>query len=37
LVEFEGVTHMGPMMVAAEAEPVFERYVAFMEEALGGE
>jgi pimeloyl-ACP methyl ester carboxylesterase len=37
LVEFESVTHMGPMMVSAEAKPVFERYVAFLEELLQGE
>jgi pimeloyl-ACP methyl ester carboxylesterase len=30
LVEFEGVTHMGPMLLAKEAKPVFERYAAFM-------
>lgn len=34
LVEFEGVTHMGPMLLQKEARPVFERYVAFMEEVL---
>jgi pimeloyl-ACP methyl ester carboxylesterase len=31
LVEFEGVTHMGPMLLKKEARPVFGRYVAFME------
>ncbi len=31
LVEFEGVTHMGPMMLKKEAEPVFARYVAFVQ------
>ena len=31
LVEFEGVTHMGPMMLKKEAKPVFDRYVAFMQ------
>ncbi len=36
LVEFEGVTHMGPMMLKKEAQPVFERYVAFMESMLSG-
>jgi len=36
LVEFEGVTHMGPMMLKKEAQPVFERYVAFMESVLSG-
>lgn len=30
LVEFEGVTHMGPMLLKREAEPVFERYVGFL-------
>ena len=30
LVEFEGVTHMGPMMLKKEAKPVFGQYVAFM-------
>jgi pimeloyl-ACP methyl ester carboxylesterase len=34
LVEFEGVTHMGPMLLKKEAEPVFGRYVAFMAEVL---
>ena len=34
LVEFEGVTHMGPMLLQKEARPVFERYVAFLEEVL---
>lgn len=34
LVEFEGVTHMGPMLLKNEAEPVFGRYVAFMKEVL---
>ena len=34
LAEFEGVTHMGPMMLKKEAEPVFGRYVAFMEKVL---
>jgi len=29
LVEFEGITHMGPMLLKNEAGPVFERYVAF--------
>jgi pimeloyl-ACP methyl ester carboxylesterase len=29
LVEFEGVTHMGPMMLRKEAKPVFDRYAAF--------
>lgn len=35
LVEFEGVTHMGPMLLGKEAKPVFERYVAFMKGLLG--
>jgi pimeloyl-ACP methyl ester carboxylesterase len=30
LVEFEGATHMGPMLLKKEGEPIFERYVAFM-------
>jgi pimeloyl-ACP methyl ester carboxylesterase len=30
LVEFDGVTHMGPMMLKKEARPVFERYVEFV-------
>jgi len=30
LVEFEGVTHMGPMILRKEARPVFERYSSFM-------
>lgn len=34
LVEFEGVTHMGPMMLRKQARPVFGRCVAFMEEVL---
>jgi pimeloyl-ACP methyl ester carboxylesterase len=36
LVEFEGVTHMGPMLLAKDAQPVFGRYVAFMEQLLDG-
>ncbi len=36
LVEFEGITHMGPMMLRKKAKPVFERYVAFMEKVLRG-
>ncbi len=36
LVEFEGVTHMGPMLLAKEAQPVFGRYVAFVERLLDG-
>ena len=34
LVEFEGVTHMGPMLLKKEAQPVFERYAAFLREQL---
>ena len=34
LVELEGVTHMGPMLLQKEARPVFERYVAFVEGVL---
>jgi pimeloyl-ACP methyl ester carboxylesterase len=34
LVEFEGVTHMGPMLLRREARPVFERYVAFVNRHL---
>jgi pimeloyl-ACP methyl ester carboxylesterase len=30
LVEFEGFTHVGPMMFKKEAQPVFERYVEFV-------
>ena len=37
LVEFEGVTHMGPMMRKKEAEPVFGRYVTFLQELLDSE
>jgi pimeloyl-ACP methyl ester carboxylesterase len=32
LVEFEGVSHMGPMLSKREGKPVFERYVQFMED-----
>ncbi|MDY7078602.1 MAG: alpha/beta hydrolase [Chloroflexota bacterium] len=35
LAEFEAVTHMGPMLLKKEAEPVFERYTAFMS-TVGG-
>lgn len=35
LVEFEGVTHMGPMLIKRQAQPVFERYSAFLVEVLG--
>jgi fermentation-respiration switch protein FrsA (DUF1100 family) len=30
LVEFEGVTHMGPMLMKKQATPVFELYVRFV-------
>ena len=30
LVEFEGVTHMGPMLLKKEGFKVFERYAEFM-------
>jgi pimeloyl-ACP methyl ester carboxylesterase len=30
LVEFDGFTHMGPMLLKKEGKPVFERYVEFM-------
>jgi pimeloyl-ACP methyl ester carboxylesterase len=36
LVEFEGVTHMGPMLLAKEAQPIFGRYAAFVESLLDG-
>jgi pimeloyl-ACP methyl ester carboxylesterase len=36
LIEFEGVTHMGPMLLAKEGRPVFGRYVAFIKELLEG-
>jgi len=35
LVEFEGVTHLGPMLLKKEGKPVFERYVAFMKQPPG--
>jgi pimeloyl-ACP methyl ester carboxylesterase len=34
LVEFEGVTHMGPMSLRRQAEPVFARYCAFLKGQL---
>jgi pimeloyl-ACP methyl ester carboxylesterase len=34
LVEFEGVTHMGPMLLKKEGRKVFERYVAFIKGLL---
>jgi pimeloyl-ACP methyl ester carboxylesterase len=36
LVEFENVTHMGPMLLKKQAQPVFERYVTFLEAVLAG-
>jgi pimeloyl-ACP methyl ester carboxylesterase len=30
MIEFEGVTHMGPMLLKNEARPVFEAYVAWL-------
>lgn len=30
LVEFDGVTHMGPMLLKRQAQPIFERYLAFI-------
>jgi pimeloyl-ACP methyl ester carboxylesterase len=33
-VEFEGVTHMGPMLLEREAGPVFERYVSFLKHEM---
>jgi pimeloyl-ACP methyl ester carboxylesterase len=35
LVEFEAVTHMGPMMLKKEAKPVFGQYVSFLQN-MGG-
>ena len=34
LVEFEGVTHMGPMLLEKEAKPVFDEYITFLETVL---
>lgn len=34
LVEFEGVTHMGSMLLKKMARPIFERYVTFMDQVL---
>ena len=34
LVEFEGVTHMGSMLLKKQAKPVFERYAAFLQQQL---
>jgi 3-oxoadipate enol-lactonase len=34
LVEFDGVTHMGPMMLEKQARPVFEAYIAFVKPLL---
>lgn len=36
LVEYEGVTHLGPMMRKKDAQQVFGRYVEFMEKVLAG-
>jgi pimeloyl-ACP methyl ester carboxylesterase len=30
LVEFDGITHMGPMLLKKEGQPVFEQYVSFL-------
>jgi len=30
LVEFDGVTHMGPMLLKKEGRPIFERYAVFL-------
>jgi pimeloyl-ACP methyl ester carboxylesterase len=37
LAEFPGITHMGPMLLKKEAQPVFERYVVFLESVLARE
>jgi pimeloyl-ACP methyl ester carboxylesterase len=34
LVEFEGATHMGSMLLKKMARPIFERYVTFMDQVL---
>lgn len=34
LVEFEGVTHMGSMLLKKMARPIFGRYLVFMEKVL---
>jgi pimeloyl-ACP methyl ester carboxylesterase len=34
LVEFEDVTHMGPMLLKKQAQPVFEQYVAFLRDHI---
>lgn len=34
LVEFAGVTHMGPMILKKQAAPVFERYTGFLKEQI---
>lgn len=36
LVEFEGVTHMGSMLLKKMAQPIFDRYVVFMDKVLTG-
>jgi pimeloyl-ACP methyl ester carboxylesterase len=35
LIEFEGITHMGPMLLKGEARPVFEAYVTWLNRLLG--
>jgi pimeloyl-ACP methyl ester carboxylesterase len=34
LVEFNGVTHMGPMLIKKEARLVFRRYVEFLKSVI---
>ena len=34
LVDFEGFTHVGPMLFKKEAQPVFERYIMFLLDVL---
>ncbi len=36
LVEFEGATHMGSMLLKKMARPIFERYVVFVDQVLAG-
>ena len=36
LSEFEGVTHMGPMMLRKQAEPIFDRYITFARREVSG-
>jgi hypothetical protein len=33
-VTFDGVTHMGPMLIKKEGRTVFGRYVAFLKSIL---